>query len=350
MAHQVKETEGLPVYKQLRELLEKKIASGELIPGDRIFTESRLAEEFQVSRTTIRRALGGLEKDGLIVRFPGKGTFVNLTLGNQIKDPPFTVGVNFFKSITDNNFYSFLMEGILQGAERRNIHIKTFSIDSRQLYAEELDGLLFTGTLEKNSELYRKISKGILPAVGFNRKINSKVSFVGIDNCLEAQKGVEFLISRGFKKIGYFGCFPQDASSSAAERYRGYQAALRAHGLPEIKQNVGFYLPPACRYQTAYDYLAQADIDALFVSLAPVYPAVLRAANLLKVSIPGDMEVLVFDDLSQLLLDWPGVHYIKMPLQIIGERMLEILRLQLILTDRAPVVSEIFQAQIISQN
>ena len=71
---------------------------------------------------------------------------------------------------------------------------------------------------------------------------------------------------------------------------------------------------------------------------------------MLKVSIPGDMEVLVFDDLSQLLLDWPGVHYIKMPLQIIGERMLEILRLQLILKDRAPVVSEIFQAQIISQN
>ena len=99
MSRPVKDKNNTPIYKQLRELLESKIASGELYPGDKIFTEARLSEEFNVSRTTIRRALSGLEKEGLIIRLPGKGTFVNLTLGDQVKDPPFTVGVNFFKSI-----------------------------------------------------------------------------------------------------------------------------------------------------------------------------------------------------------------------------------------------------------
>ena len=66
-----------PVYKQLRELFLQQIEKGELAPGDRISNEHSLADQFQVSRTTIRRALHGLECDGLIVRFPGKGTFIN---------------------------------------------------------------------------------------------------------------------------------------------------------------------------------------------------------------------------------------------------------------------------------
>ena len=347
MSHPVKDNENTPVYKQLRELLESKIASGELNPGDKIFTEARLSEEFQVSRTTIRRALSGLEKEGLIIRLPGKGTFVNLTLGDQVKDPPFTVGVNFFKSITDNNFYSYVMEGILREAERRNIHIKTFSSGNCQLYAEDLDGLLFSGQLSEDSELYRKIAKGLLPAVGFNRKINSRVSFIGVDNAAEAEKGVTYLIHQGCRKIGFFGCSPDFPGSSAEARYRGYREALRKHDLPVLPGQTGFFRSGS-RYQAALEYLSCADIDALFVALAPVYPAILHAANTLKISFPENIKIMVFDDLSQLLLDWPGISYIKMPLQMIGERMISALRQQLILKERAPVVHEIFKAEIIT--
>lgn len=336
-----------PVYKQLRELFLARIEKGELVPGDRISTENALADQFKVSRTTIRRALGGLEKEGFIVRFPGKGTFINLSFGDRVKDPPFTVGVNFFKSITDNNFYTYVMDGILREAERRNIHIKTFSSDNRQLDAGELDGLLFAGQLEEDSELYRRIAKGLLPAVGFNRRISSRVSFIGIDNYEEAGKGVNFLIAQGCRRIGFFGCLPDVPGSSAEARYRGYCDALTGHGLPVIPERTGFYVSGS-RYQAAMDYLARADIDALFVALAPVYPAILQAANALKISFPADVKVLVFDDLSQLLLDWPGISYIRMPLQMIGERMLSALRQQLILKERAPVISEIFQAEIIT--
>ena len=347
MPRPITESGNLPIYKQLRELIESRIASGELNPGDRLFTEEHLAREFQVSRTTIRRALSGLERSGVIVRFPGKGTFVNLTLGDREKEPPFTVGVNFFKSITDNNFYSYVMEGILREAERHNIHVKTFASDSRQLCDEELDGLLFSGRIEKNTALYRKISKGLLPAVGFNSQVNSRVSFIGVDNYIEAKKGVEFLIGQGCRKIGFFGCRPDIPGSSAQARFNGYCDALKENDLPQVSSQIGFF-SSGSRYQTALEFLAQADIDALFVALAPLFPAILFGANKLKISFPADVKVLVFDDLSQLQLDFPGISYIKMPLQMIGERMLSALRQQLILKDRAPVISEIFQAEIIS--
>jgi len=57
--------------KQIREA----IKSGKLKSGDRLI-ESRLAEEMQISRFPIREAIRYLEKEGLVVTIPFKGTYV----------------------------------------------------------------------------------------------------------------------------------------------------------------------------------------------------------------------------------------------------------------------------------
>ena len=56
--------------------LKERIVSGALRPGQRLPSEPRLAETHHLSRVTIRRALDGLSRDGLIKRRPGAGTFV----------------------------------------------------------------------------------------------------------------------------------------------------------------------------------------------------------------------------------------------------------------------------------
>lgn len=45
-------------------------------PGERIPTEAELTRFFQVGRSTIRKALQRLVEEGLLVRSPGKGTFI----------------------------------------------------------------------------------------------------------------------------------------------------------------------------------------------------------------------------------------------------------------------------------
>ena len=60
----------------LRQFLLARIGSGELRPGDRLPTERELAEQFSSGRGTIRRTLEELEKEGLIRREIGRGTFV----------------------------------------------------------------------------------------------------------------------------------------------------------------------------------------------------------------------------------------------------------------------------------
>ena len=58
-----------------RRILEDAILSGRMRPGERL-VESRLCEQLGVSRTTVREALLMLERQGLVVTIPRRGTFV----------------------------------------------------------------------------------------------------------------------------------------------------------------------------------------------------------------------------------------------------------------------------------
>lgn len=65
----------LALHRQIRNILRSNIRSGLLKPGD-VTSEQELATEFGVSRITIRAALARLAREGLVVRVPGRGTFI----------------------------------------------------------------------------------------------------------------------------------------------------------------------------------------------------------------------------------------------------------------------------------
>lgn len=73
----------IPRYLQLTASFRERITSGEWSRGAQIPTETELCEAYDVSRTTVRQALALLERDGLLVRGRGKGTFV--------RDPSLTI-------------------------------------------------------------------------------------------------------------------------------------------------------------------------------------------------------------------------------------------------------------------
>ncbi len=67
----------IPLYYQLETILRNKILSGDYTPDAAMPSEDALAEEYRVSRITVRQALASLEQDGLVLRRRGKGTFVS---------------------------------------------------------------------------------------------------------------------------------------------------------------------------------------------------------------------------------------------------------------------------------
>lgn len=74
----------VPLYFQLAEQLEAAIRDGRLQPGDRIDTETELAEGLGLGRPTVRQAVQELVSKGLLVRRRGVGTQV---VAPQIRRP-----------------------------------------------------------------------------------------------------------------------------------------------------------------------------------------------------------------------------------------------------------------------
>ena len=66
----------LPPYRQIADILRRRIESGQYQPDTRIPTESELVEAFEVARTTARRAIAVLRDEGLIYTVPQRGSYV----------------------------------------------------------------------------------------------------------------------------------------------------------------------------------------------------------------------------------------------------------------------------------
>src|SRR3954452_23003373 len=66
------------VFRQLADLLRDQIESGELGPGEPLPSELRLAQEYGISRTTVRQAIAQLRTEGLVNVERPRGTFVRI--------------------------------------------------------------------------------------------------------------------------------------------------------------------------------------------------------------------------------------------------------------------------------
>ncbi|MGA9672855.1 MAG: GntR family transcriptional regulator [Terracidiphilus sp.] len=65
-----------PAYKKIQTAIRGRIDSGELKPGDVVYSERELARIHCVSLMTARHALAGLAQEGIVERRHGAGTFV----------------------------------------------------------------------------------------------------------------------------------------------------------------------------------------------------------------------------------------------------------------------------------
>ena len=83
-----------PIYSQLAEYLRYQIKAGVLTPGDKMIGENEIVELLKVSRTTVRSAFNQLVKEGYIVRYRGRGSFIS--------EPKLKRDINYLYNFTQN--------------------------------------------------------------------------------------------------------------------------------------------------------------------------------------------------------------------------------------------------------
>jgi GntR family transcriptional regulator len=76
MSETVQAPDFSPLYRQVKDLLLQRVMSGVWKPGESLPSEAKLAEQFNVSQGTVRKALEEMVAEHVVVRHQGKGTFV----------------------------------------------------------------------------------------------------------------------------------------------------------------------------------------------------------------------------------------------------------------------------------
>ncbi|MGH3612948.1 MAG: GntR family transcriptional regulator, partial [Pseudonocardia sp.] len=66
-------------YHRIVDDLRSAIVAGRLVPGEQLSSEWELAQTYQTSRPTVRRAIAVLKAEGLVVTEQGRGAFVRPT-------------------------------------------------------------------------------------------------------------------------------------------------------------------------------------------------------------------------------------------------------------------------------
>ncbi len=85
----ISNTNGVPIYEQIKEQIKIKIITGELVTGELLPSIRALAKDLRCSVITTKNAYEELEKEGYVKTKPGKGFYVsqinkNLALEEQL--------------------------------------------------------------------------------------------------------------------------------------------------------------------------------------------------------------------------------------------------------------------------
>ena len=226
--------------------LRRAIYRRSLLPGEKLRSEQVLADEYDISRTTARKALGALARDGLIKRVRGGGTYVAekipamrlhsfspvarnrqilfLSLSTAFSEETL-LGMHTFDPVFDGL-------GRVLKAFRRNLligHVDTTWTPPVCLKNGDVAGIIFHGRV--SPEFRERYMKGI-PCVGLQHfDPTLDCSWVCLDNYLRSWLAVRHLYELGHRKIAFFlrGCEPDSLEEA---RLHSFRLAMRSFDLP----------------------------------------------------------------------------------------------------------------------
>lgn len=147
----------------------------------------------------------------------GKRKLIGLIVPD-IQNPFYVDVVRGVEDVTYANNFAILICNFAQNAEREKLYIELMQIES-------VDGLIVAPVDENDPKVINLIKSG-LPVVCIDRGITSEpVDIVVVDNEQGAFNAVDYLISKGHKRIAHIAGLPNIPTS--IQRLNGYKAALK---------------------------------------------------------------------------------------------------------------------------
>ncbi len=344
---------GEALYLQIYGKLLEEIKDGVYADNRPLPTEAEAAKQYLVSRITSKKALTKLAEEGVIVRIPGRGSFVKkdyaLPVLDRVKDSQ-AKSIALVMGGYTSSFGMDVINGALARTEELGMHLilKNTGNDQKResqmlkaLIHSNVSGIIIQPA---HGELYNEVILNAVyskyPIVMADRFMPGiDVPFVGVDNVNLARQAVSRLISCGHRNISLLA-LEDDLSSSLKDRMQGYMEAFADHllavkkdlWLTRINDLAQFRELDYNEYTAHEAYVniiaahlqSHPEITAIFGTEYSMAKAAWDAARRIGKRIPEDISIVSFDFDSGYL----GVHHlshIRQPQRGIGSCAVEVI-------------------------
>lgn len=228
-------------------------------------------------------------------------------------------------------FYSALLRGIDEEVMKNNCRLLVSSSQSNRIHGmsmlralvdAKVGGLIVMMPILVMEEEIQSYLKSLpIPVVFLNpRDLVSGHSSLWIDGYQGAYAAAEHLIGHGYKELGIISG-PSDSLDSA-ERQRGFEDALKEHGLslrPELLARQNFRREGG-RHGFARLMSQRKKPDAIFCCNDMMAVGAIEEARVMKIAVPDDVAITGFDDIDIGSLVVPALTTVHVPVQEIGAR------------------------------
>lgn len=299
-----------PLYISMRKYLLEIIEKHKHTPHFKLPSENQLALKFGASRITAKNAILSLEKDGLVYRMQGKGTFIAPQASTLELPNPSSHNATICLIVPgiQGKFITQIASGVQDYLQSHTLNLSIMVTNCNQ----QLEELMIQTALQSqckgliifpvdhstyNKEIV-KLSLSNFPMVLIDRYLpDLNISYVACDHYTAAYNGTKYLIDKGHTQIGFIGLHPT-AASSVFERNAAYQQALI-----DLTGSCDSSLQLFCEPNDenflllVEQYLsAHPELTALITTSTGYGPPIIRLMGQKKIRIPEDLTLMLFDN------------------------------------------------------
>lgn len=302
----------MPRHRLIYEELLSEIQSGVYKPGSRLPSEAVLCERFQASRITVAKAFQSLQRENLVSRRPGSGTYVE----KPVQQDSLQFGL-LIPDLGTTDIFEPICQGIMRSPTAKS-HSLTWgnSIGNggdrgsaaerlcQQYIAQKVAGVFFAPAEysdtrdEVNHRIAARLEEAGINVVLLDRCYEryperSNFDLVGIDNHRAGYMLTEHLIDTGARRIVF--AMRRNSASTVEARSAGYREALLARlGLRDGVTISGDFEDPEWVRKTLETEKPDAIVCANDITAARLMQTMIG----LGVRIPTDVKMAGVDDVS----------------------------------------------------
>ena len=236
---------------------------------------------------------------------------------SDIQNPFFTSLVRAVEDIAYKHNYSLLLCNTDEDPEKENLYVEL-------MLSERVSGVIITPTREYNCPIQKLLEMHVATVCVDRQVLDCETDSVVSDNVDSSFKLIEHLIKNGHRRIG--ALLGPSEISTFRERLRGYLDALQQYDLSIDENLINQGIP---KEQEGYE-LANQLLDL------PERPTAIIAGNNLmalgaihaikdrKLSLPGDISLVSFDDREWAQLITPTITVASQPTYEMGQQAAEL--------------------------